>query len=161
MNAIVAVDQNWGIGYEGCLLVHIPEDLRYFRKNTLGKVVVMGRKTFDSLPGKQPLADRTNIVLSRDPLFDPGCRVCRSMEELYQELSLYPPEDIYIIGGASVYAALLPYCGRVLVTKIQKICVADCYFPDLDCNEEWMLVNEGPVKDHGDVTYSFTEYRRR
>lgn len=161
MNAIVAVDRNWGIGYEGCLLTNIPGDLRYFRRMTLGKVVVMGRATFDTLPGKKPLAGRTNIVLSRDPAFQPDCRVCRSYDELYAELGNYDPKDIFIIGGQSVYHLMLDCCERILVTKIDQDCIADCHFPDLDRRPEWELIACGdPVEEEG-VVYRFTEYRRK
>lgn len=161
MKAIVAVDQNWGIGKDGCLLTYLPGDLKYFRKMTMGKVVVMGRATFDTLPGKKPLEGRTNIVLSRNLEFHPDCKVCRSLEELYAELENYDPEEIFIIGGASVYESMLDWCDEIMVTKIQQVCAADCHFPNLDVNVEWELINSGETQCEGDNSYCFTMYRRR
>ena len=161
MNAIVAVDQKWGIGKDGCLLATIPGDLKYFKQMTMGKVIVMGRATFDTLPGKKPLPGRINIVLSRDPDFQPDCIVCRSMEDLYKELEAYDPEDIYIIGGQSVYNIMLDCCKRILITKIEQTCVADCHFPNLDLQQDWELVSEGERYEEAGVSYRFTEYKRR
>ena len=104
MKSIVVVDKNWGIGKDGDLLVHLPGDLKYFKEKTLGKVVVMGRTTFESLPGKKPLPGRVNIVLSRDLEFHPeGCIMCRSKEELFKELENYDDDDVMIMGGSYVY----------------------------------------------------------
>ncbi|NMC27816.1 MAG: dihydrofolate reductase, partial [Syntrophomonadaceae bacterium] len=88
MQAIVAVDKNWGIGYQGQLLVHIPADMRYFKQTTMGKIVVMGKETFLSLPGGEPLTGRVNIVLSEDRQFsDQDITVCANLGELWEELS--------------------------------------------------------------------------
>ena len=85
MRAILNADRNWGIGFQNRLLVHIPSDMRFFREHTTGNVVVMGRKTLESLPGGRPLADRDNIILSRDPSFSvKGAAVVHSVEELQQ-----------------------------------------------------------------------------
>ena len=112
MNLIAAVDKNWAIGNGGRLLVSIPEDQRLFREETMGKVVVMGRKTLESLPGGQPLHGRTTVVLSRDPQFQPkGAVVCRSLEEALEELKKYPSEDIFVAGGQEIYVSALLRCG--------------------------------------------------
>ena len=121
ISAIVAVDNNWGIGYNGDLLEHIPEDLKYFKELTTGHVVVMGRKTWDSLP-KKPLKDRLNIVISsqpRGPLGDMAFSI--PMEEAKIRLALSSAdEEWFIIGGGTIYKELLPICDRVYVTKILK-----------------------------------------
>ena len=111
MNIIVAVDENWAIGYRGDLLVRIPADHKMFRNETIGKVVVLGRKTMDTFPGGLPLAGRTNIVLTRNPEYQvKDAIVVHSVEELLAELKNYDTKDVYVIGGDSVYSQLLPYC---------------------------------------------------
>ena len=109
MNLIAAVDENWAIGNKGQLLVRIPADHRMFRQETLGKVVVYGRKTLETFPMAQPLDRRTNIVLSANPNYKVNnAVVVHSIEELLSELAQYPSEDIYVIGGASIYQMLIP-----------------------------------------------------
>lgn len=161
MKSIVAVDRNWGIGKDGDLLVHLPGDLKYFKEKTLGKVVVMGRATFESLPGKRPLKDRTNIVLSRNPDFQPDCTCCKSMGELFKVLENYNMEDVFIIGGQDIYRQFLPYCNGHLVTKMNAVFDADKQFENLDRREDLMLVWEGELQNENGVEYRFTEYRRK
>ncbi|MDX9872308.1 MAG: dihydrofolate reductase, partial [Clostridia bacterium] len=111
MKAIVAVDMNWGIGYKGNLLLRIPEDMQFFKQMTLGKVVIMGRETFESLPGKTPLKDRINIILSKNmDSENVNIIVRRSLNEIFHELKRYNSDDVFVIGGESVYTQLLPYC---------------------------------------------------
>ncbi len=162
MKTIVAVDNNWGIGKDGCLLCHLPGDLNYFKEKTLGKVVVMGRTTCESLPGKKPLKGRVNIVLSRNPDFAPeGFIKCGSMGALFKTLENYNTEDVYIIGGADIYRQLSPYCNSHLVTKINCVFDADRHFEDLDKRGDLELVQESePQKENG-LEYRFTEYRRK
>lgn len=145
--AIVAVDENWGIGFNGNLLEHIPEDMKYFKELTTGNIVVMGRKTWDSLP-KKPLKDRLNIIISNKPkevLGDMSIRI--DMEEFLIRLIHQKKEELinpdneekwFIIGGGQIYKELLPFCDRVYVTKIFKSHNnVDTYFPNLDEPEEW------------------------
>jgi dihydrofolate reductase len=162
MKTIVAVDNNWGIGKDGCLLCHLPGDLNYFKEKTLGKVVVMGRNTCESLPGKKPLKDRVNIVLSRNPDFQPeGFIKCKSMDELFKALENYDTEDVFIIGGADIYRQFSPYCNGHLVTKINAVFDADRHFEDLDKRSDLELVRESePLSENG-MEYRFTEYRRK
>ena len=111
MNLIVNADKNWAIGKDNRLLVSIPQDMKFFRETTTGKVVVMGRKTLESFPGGQPLKKRTNIVLTSDRSYQAGeAVIVHSMEELMEELEKYPREDIFVIGGESIYRSLLPWC---------------------------------------------------
>ena len=133
MNLIVAVDKNWAIGLHNKLLVSIPADMKFFRETTMGKVVVMGRKTLESFPGGQPLKKRTNIVLTSDQNYKvKDAVVVNSVEALLEELRQYNDEDIYVIGGESIYRQLLPYCKVAHITKIDHAYEADTYFPNLD-----------------------------
>ena len=133
MNLIVAVDKNWGIGKNNDLLVRIPADQKFFRETTIGKVVVMGRKTLESFPGQVPLKGRTNIVLTHDENYDGhGAIVVNSMDELKEELKKYDDEDIFVIGGEKIYKQMLDMCKIAHVTKIDYAYDADAYFPNLD-----------------------------
>lgn len=133
MNAIVAVDRNWGIGRDNDLLVHLPGDLKYYKSKTIGNVIIVGRRTLESFPGGRPLPGRTNIVLSADPAFArDDCIVCRTKEEVLERAAEYDPERVFICGGASVYRMFLEDCDAVYVTKIDGTFEADTFFPDLD-----------------------------
>ena len=133
MNAIVAVDRNWGIGRDNDLLVHLPGDLKYYKQKTIGNVVIMGQRTLESLPGGKPLPGRTSIVLSDDPAFAPeGCIICRSKDEVLAAAAAYDPERVFICGGASIYRLFLEDCDAFYVTKIDEAFEADTFFPDLD-----------------------------
>lgn len=162
MNIIVAVDKNWAIGLQNRLLVSIPEDMKFFRKETGGKVVVMGRKTLESFPGGLPLKDRINIVLSKNPDFRVrGATVVHSVEEVLEELKQYPSEDVYIIGGDSIYRQFLPYCDVAHVTRIDHAYEADAWFPNLEEKEEWILTGEGEERTYFDLEFRFCRYERR
>ena len=129
MNLIVAVDKNWANALHNKLLVSIPADMKFFRETTMGKVVVMGRKTLESFPGGQPLKKRTNIVLTSDKNYKvKDAVVVNSVEALLEELRQYNDEDIYVIGGESIYRQLLPYCKVAHITKIAHAYEADTYF---------------------------------
>lgn len=162
MNIIVAADRNWRIGKNNSLLVQIPRDQKMFREMTTGKVVVMGRKTLESLPQKQPLANRTNIVLSENPKFKvKGAIVVHSMDELMEELKKYDDDDIYIVGGESVYRQLLPYCNTAHVTKIDYTYEADAHFPNLDELQEWHITADSEEQTYFDLEYVFLKYERK
>ena len=161
MNMIVAVDENWAIGNKGELLVRIPNDRKVFRMETTGKVVVLGRKTMDTFPQKQPLPNRTNIILTRNPRYEvKDAIVVHSTEELLEELKNYPDEDIYIIGGDSIYKQMLPYCDVAHVTWIEHEYQADSYFPNLDKDPEWVLTEESDELTYFDIAYYFRKYER-
>lgn len=162
MNIIVAVDQNWAIGCNNKLLVSIPSDMKFFRETTSGKVVVMGRKTLESFPGGRPLKNRTNIVLTRNPGYQvKGATVVHTLEELLEELKSYPSEDIYVIGGDSIYHLMLPYCDMAHVTKIHHAYEADSYFPNLDQLPEWEIAADSEEQTYFDLEYHFLMYRRK
>lgn len=160
MNLIAAVDKNWAIGMNNKLLVHISDDLKRFRRMTIGKVVVMGRKTLESFPGGQPLKDRINIVLSKDVTYQPeGVIAVHSMEELTGELQNYKSEDVYVIGGESIYRQLLEQCDTAYITKIDYVYQADAWFPNLDQMDAWQLVEESEEQTYFDLEYYFVTYR--
>ena len=162
MKAILSADRNWGIGNGNKLLVSIPSDMKFFRQTTTGKVVVMGRKTLESFPNGQPLKNRTNIVLTENPDYRvKDALIVHSKEELLKTLEQYDTEDIYIIGGESIYRMMLPYCDTVLVTKIDRAFQADTFFPDLDKMEEWEMTEEGEEQTCFDLEFRFTKYERR
>ena len=162
MNLIVAVDRNWGIGYKGQLLVSIPNDHKMFRKETLNKVIVYGRKTLETFPLSQPLDRRTNIILSRNPDYQVrGAVVVHSIEELLKELEKYDSEDIYIIGGESIYRQMLPWCDTAHVTMIDYAYQADAFFPDLDKDPEWEITADSEEQTYFDIPYTFVRYSRK
>ena len=162
MKAILSADRNWGIGNGNKLLVSIPSDMKFFRQTTTGKVVVMGRKTLESFPNGQPLKNRINIVLTGNKDYTAkGAVIVHSQEELLDTLKQYDTEDIYIIGGESVYRMMLPYCDTVFVTKIDRTFQAETFFPNLDEMEEWEMTEEGEEQTCFDLEFRVTKYERR
>ncbi len=162
MNLIAAVDQNWGIGHQNKLLVSIPEDQKFFREKTTGKVVVMGRKTMESFPGGSPLKNRTNIVLTRNPGYrKEGAFVLYSVEDVLDLLKQYPSKDVFVIGGDSIYRQFLPYCDKAYITKIDKAFDADAYFPNLDEDPAWELTHQSEEGTYFNMEYVFTVYTRK
>lgn len=162
MKAILSADRNWGIGNGNKLLVSIPSDMKFFRQTTTGKVVVMGRKTLESFPNGQPLKNRTNIVLTSNPDYKvKDAVIVHSKEELLKTLEQYDSENIYIIGGESIYRMMLPYCDTVFVTKIDRAFQADTFFPNLDEMEEWQMTEEGEEQTCFDLEFRFTKYEHR
>lgn len=156
MKAIVACDRKRGIGKDNRLLFHIPGDLEYFRGKTLGKTLVMGRKTLESLPGGKPLPGRETVVLSAAMKETEGLHICRSAEEV---LEYTKDKDVFICGGGSVYRCFLDYCDTLLITEVDAEAEADTFFPDpaaagfrLDCED-------GPFEEKG-LRYWFREYVR-
>lgn len=161
MNIIVAVDKNWAIGKDNKLLVSIPADMKFFRRETTGKVVVMGRKTLESFPGGQPLKNRTNIVLTANRNYQAkGAIIVHSMEELLEEVKKYPSESVYVIGGDSIYHQMLPYCDTAHVTKIDYAYEADSYFPNLDELPQWRVTESSEEQTYFDLEYTFVKYEK-
>lgn len=161
MNIIVVADENWSIGREGGLLVHLPGDLKYFKERTYGKTVVIGRKTLESFPGGKPLPGRKNIVLSRKEDYAPeGCRVCRSREELLRLLG-EDTEEVFISGGETIYRQFLEDCDVFYVTKIYGSYPADRSFPDLDRRDDLEIAWESDIREENGVRYRFLKYVRK
>ena len=161
MNMIAAVDSNWAIGNKNKLLISIPADMKMFREETTGKVVVMGRKTLESFPGQRPLPKRTNIVLTKNRDYKvKDAIVVYSIEELMEELKKYDSKDVYIIGGETIYRQMLPYADICHITKIDRAYEADAYFPNLDEDGEWSITAESDEQVYFDTTYAFVKYER-
>lgn len=161
MNLIVAVDKNWAIGYQNHLLVKIPNDQKWFQKVTTGRVVVMGRKTMETFPNGMPLKNRINVVLTGNKeLKTKDAYFVYSVDELVEYLKQYDDEDIFVIGGESVYRQLLPYCHKAYITKIDYTYQADTFFPNLDKDPEWRLVEESDEQTYFDLCYTFAKYER-
>lgn len=162
MQLIVAVDKNWGIGNGNKLLVRIPEDQKFFRETTMGNVVVLGRKTLAEFPGGLPLKGRKNIILSRDKAFTvKDADVVHSKEELFQQLKKYASDEIFVIGGESIYNMLYEYCDTAHVTKIDYGYQADKHFPNLDNAENWNIVGESDEHTYFDLEYYFYKYENQ
>lgn len=161
MNIIVAVDKNWAIGKDNRLLVSIPADMKMFRQETTGKVVVMGRKTLESFPGGQPLKNRTNIVLTANKNYQvKGATVVHSLKELLKEIEKFESHQVYCIGGDSIYRQLLPYCDTAHVTKIDFAYEADSFFPNLDEDPQWQITARSEEQTYFDLEYEFVKYER-
>lgn len=161
MNIIAAVDKNWAIGCRNQLLVRIPNDQKMFRQTTTGKVVVLGRKTLETFPQGLPLPNRTNIILSKNNGYKvKDAIVVHSVEELLEEVKKYDSEDVYIIGGESIYRQMLPYCDTAHITKIDHAYEADSYFPNLEEDADWEVTAESEEQTYFDIAYEFVEYRR-
>ena len=161
MNLIVAVDKNWAIGHKGKLLVSIPADQKLFREETMGKVIVMGRKTLESLPSG-PLAGRTNVVLTRNEEYTrKGTIVVHNIEETMEYLKQFPTDDVFIIGGEEIYRQFLPYCDVAHVTWIDYEYLADTHFPNLDKDPQWHVTAESDEQTYFNLCYEFRKYERK
>ncbi len=162
MKMIVCVSENYGIGNKGELLFSLPPDMKFFRETTLGKTVVMGRGTLDSFPGGKPLKNRTNVVLTRDKNFErEGAVVFNSKEDVLSYLKQFDTDDVYIIGGAQIYALFRPDCNEALVTKVKKEKECDAFFFDIDNDKEWSLESESECMEHEGLEFSFCKYIRK
>ena len=162
MKAIVAVDSNWGIGNKGRLLVSIPADQKNFRNETIGKTIVYGRKTLETFPQQVVLPKRNNIILSTKQDYRvKDAAVVHSRQELLDLVSDLDTNDVYIIGGESVYKEFLDVCDTAIVTFIDKEYEADSYFPNLDKDPEWELADESEEQVYFDITYTYRTYVRK
>ena len=159
ISIIVAIAENYAIGKNNDLLWHIPEDLKRFKKLTTGHAVVMGKKTFESLPRK-PLPNRINIVISDDPAdqFD-QCIMAYSIEEAIKKLD--PSDENFIIGGASVYRLFLPISDRLYITWVHKSFEGDVFFPEIGFSE-WSLTSSEDIPSGltTEFSYSYHIYNR-
>ncbi|QFJ53771.1 dihydrofolate reductase [Pseudobutyrivibrio xylanivorans] len=159
MNIIVRVDKNWAIGKDNKLLSTLPDDMKFFRETTTGKVIVMGRKTLESFPNCRPLKNRTNIVITRNKNYQvKDAIVVHSKEELDEELKKYNSDDIFIIGGESIYRMMLDECRVAFVTYVDYAYDADTYFPNLDEKPEWKLADESEEQTYYDIEFYFRTY---
>lgn len=159
MKLIVAVDEKWGIGKNGDLLLSIPDDMRFFREKTRRAVLVMGYNTLLSFPNSKPLPGRMNLVLiDIDGMSAPGTVMCNSMEHLFGIIRDMNTDDIFIIGGGYTYRQFLPYCDTAYITKMQFSGDADTFIPNLDELPEWTVVEASKEEEHEGVKYRFVTY---
>ena len=162
MNAIAAVDANWAIGNKNRLLTSIPADMKFFREKTMGHVVVMGRKTLESFPNGLPLKNRVNIVLTANRSYKvKDAIIVHTKEELLEELKKYDSNELYVIGGGSIYEMLIPYCDTAYITKIDHVYAADKYFPNLDQMDDWEMTEVSEEQTCFDLEYVFAKYERK
>lgn len=160
MKLIAAVDNEWNIGNKGNLLFSLPDDMKFFRTTTSGKIVVMGRKTLESFPGSKPLKNRINIVLSRSKHDVDGAEFVTGVDELLDRLKEYDFGDVYVIGGAQIYSLLLPYCDTALITHVDAVAIeADSKFPELKDNE-WTVTEQSDIHENNGIKFRFTTYKR-
>lgn len=161
--AIVAVDENWGIGKDNQLLCHIPDDLKRFKNLTERNIVIMGRGTFESL-GRKTLPNRTNIIITHNTWKfgspDMHNEILMGMDEAKKYIANYcGDKNIFIIGGESIYKQLLPMCSAVFVTKIHKSFSADRFFPNLDTDCGWECDSDSSkLFDYNGLSYSYHIY---
>lgn len=161
MNFIVAVASDYAIGKDNRLLFSLPSDLKYFKEKTLNKIVVMGEKTYKSLP-KRPLPNRINIVLSNDiSFYDDNIIIVRDMGELFNELKNYNNDDIFIIGGASVYNQLMDYCKLAYITKVYKKVDADTFIDNVDNKTNWHVVSQSEMQTENNLDFQFIVYENK
>ena len=158
IRAIVHADKKWGIGKNNDMMFSLPKDMKFFRETTMGHIVVMGGNTLRSFPNGKPLKNRVNIVLSRGHVCD-ECVFVRDMDALKAEMKARENEDIFVIGGGSIYRELLPYCHEALVTKVDADGGAEVFFPDLDKDENFVCVYESESIEDNGYTIRFTTYK--
>ncbi len=161
MELVVVVDEQYGIGLNGNLLCHIPSDLKRFKSLTTGHVVIMGRKTLESFPGKKPLPNREHIILSRNDDFtidNTMVSICHSLQDLTSVAKRITDKKLFIIGGGTVYEQLLPYCSKAHVTKIKECFKADTFFPNLDEMPNWQVLESSDNITENDIEYNFVTY---
>jgi len=159
MNFIVAVSSDYAIGKDNDLLFHLPSDLKYFKEKTLNNVVIMGERTYHSLP-KRPLPNRINIVLSDNPNFyDENIIIVRSVAELFEEIKKYDSESVFVCGGASVYNLLMDYCDKAYITKIDKSVPADTFIRNIEETGNWTEIESSEVMAENDLNFTFKVFK--
>ena len=160
MNAIVAVDANWGIGRGNELLFTLRGDLKRFREITTGGTILLGRKTLETFPGGRPLPKRRNVVLTKSTHLElEGATVVHTIDELLDSVKDEDPDSVFVVGGGTVYTALLPYCKRVYMTRVDATAgEPDTYFPNLDKLPGWEVEKEEPPIEENGITYRFVDY---
>lgn len=166
MKLIFAVDKNWSIGMGGDVLFYISTDLKRFKEITMNNILLMGRRTLESLPGSKPLPGRTNIVLTRNESYqNPPALVVHSLEEAYDLIDTLNAEgkkEVFCIGGGNLVDQVLDKCDYAYITKVDKAFEAwDTEIPNLDQMNDWEIVKESEVMKDKDLSYKYVEYRRK
>lgn len=160
ISLIWAMDENRVIGHHNQLPWRLPEDLKFFKRVTMGHPIVMGRKTFESI-GK-PLPGRENIVITRDQNFNPdGCIVMNSMDEFF-EFAALPDHDVFVIGGAEIFKEVLPKADKLYLTMIHEQFEGDTFFPVFDIDKWQLESREQGLKDEKNpYDYEFLIFKRK
>ena len=164
MNFIVAADLDYGIAKNGDLLARLPKDLQFFKEKTLGNVVIMGRKTLESLPGKKPLPGRTTLILSRSPEYTcEQTTVLHSAQEVLTWLKerQIPEEQVFVSGGAEIYRLFMPYCQAGYLTKIYHHFDADRRIENIEQKPDWQEIERSPQQQENGYVYEWITYRRK
>ena len=157
MDAIVAVNDDWGIGADGTQSIVLRADRAFFREKTAGAALIMGRRTLEDLPGGMPLKNRVNIVLTRRDMELKNAIIVHSAEEALEAAKQY--DKCYVIGGASIYMQLFPDLDRIYVTKIDAHAESTAFFPNLDRNPAWICEDEGETMEEDGISFRFCTYR--
>lgn len=166
MKLIFAVDNNWNIGYDGDMLFKISEDLKRFRSLTEGNIIIMGRKTFESLPEKKALPNRINIVITRDKEYKAdNIIVINSLDKLFpliEKLKSSSENELetFVIGGGNVARQLISYCNKAYITKVFRAFEADTLIPNLDLDDDWKIEKESEVYRQNNLLYKYVDYIR-
>lgn len=158
MNAVVAITKNMGIGKNNELLIPIHKDLKHFKDLTTGKVVIYGKKTLETFPNKEPLKNRVNLILTHSTEPIDGARIENSIEEVLNDIKFLKKEDVFVIGGESVYKAFLPYCDYLYITEIDKEIEADKFFPEF--KDKFFEIEREENEEDG-IKFDFVTYKRR
>lgn len=166
MIMIFAVDQSWDIGFRGEMLVAIDDDLKRFRQITEGNIVIMGRKTLEAIPSRQPLVNRDNILVTRGNCYEnQGFYILNDMkdlDELLEELNPNGEKEVFVTGGQVIVEQLFHRCNKAYITKIFKdFPNADTRLPDLDEDEDWEIVEESEIFYQEDLAYQYIDYVRK
>ena len=159
MELIVAVYDDWGIGRDGTQPVALSADRKFFRETTRGAMVIVGRRTIEDFPGRKPLPGRVNVALTRSAAEIPGFTVCKSPEEAAALATT--AERAMVIGGGSIYRQLLPLCDTAYVTKVHCAVESDTFFPDLDEDPAWELVQILQSGEENGIAYEMCLYKRK
>ena len=158
MIAVAAIDLLGGIGNEGKLLCHLPGDLKHFRHLTEGKTVILGQKTLYTFPGQKPLPNRENVILTHDRNFEcENAVICHSIEEVLEHCADKNPEDIAVVGGASVYEQFSPYITKFYLTRIYELFPADTW---LKLHGNWKVTEESELYEENGISYQYLTYER-
>lgn len=162
---IFAVDESWNIGYDGDMLFKISKDLQRFRSLTETNIIIMGRKTFESLPDQKALPNRINIVITRDAEYRAeDILVVTSIDELFLLLEVINPDNKmvnFVIGGGNIAHQLLQYCNYAYITKVlRSFDATDTLIPNLDEDQDWIVVKETEYYMQDDLMYNYVDYGR-
>lgn len=159
MELIVAVYDDWGIGKDGTQPIALSADRKFFRETTRGAMVIVGRRTVEDFPGQKPLPGRKNVMLTRTKQAYPGFTMAASPEEAAEIAKT--ADRAMVIGGGSIYRQMLPLCDIAYVTKVHTQPESDTFFPNLDEDENWVLVQVLQSGEENGIPYEMCLYKRK